>query len=53
MLLLKMLGNKVHTTLVEAGADPGDICYRGLSLQDTVGESLVYLSLGNVSYYFN
>jgi hypothetical protein len=49
ILLLKMLGNKLHMENFGPDREPRDHTYRGLRIQDTVGHHLVYLNLGKMS----
>jgi hypothetical protein len=46
ILLMKMIGNKLHLDNFTEGIEPRDHTYRGLRITNTVGEKLVYLSLG-------
>ena len=47
ILLFKMLGNKLHAEYF-TGRESRDHTYRGMRIQDSVGESTFYLGLGMI-----
>ena len=46
ILLLKMIGDKLHAEHFIGDNAPRDHTYRGFRIQDTVGDSYIYLNLG-------
>ena len=51
ILLFKMIGNKLHAEHFPGEVAPRDHTYRGLRIQNTVGEHYIYLNLGEFCSY--